>query len=471
VGAGARGRVRKRIGEDIVLTTVLSLIVVLGVLVFVHEAGHFVAAKWAGIYVHRFSLGLGSPIPWLTFRRGETEYSISWLPLGGYVKMASQEEEVTSSALEGGRPAVPVPADRMFEAKPIWKRMIVILAGVTMNALFAWLLYSFLVAKNGRQIDPITTVGRVVPELVPPEAEVLKTIQPGTRVLALNGKPVDSWEDVSDGIANAPEPDIRLELSDGRTVSLPIHQDALEQRLKASQALQPFRSPIVGQVLPGKPAAKAGIQFGDTIVAVNGRRMAQWYDVLEVLQASAGKELSLELAHGPRHVIVRVRPYVDSIPGPDGHPVAVGRIGVAVGGDYRFERLSLGEAAVEGWRLTVAASTQIARTVRGLFSGRISKREVGGPILIAQLAGERARLGVDAFIDFMALISINLAVLNLLPVPVLDGGQFLFLLAEAVIRRPLPLRLRERLTMVGLVLIVLLMGLAFSNDIRRLFGG
>src|SRR5204862_873960 len=142
-------------------------------------------------------------------------------------------------------PEVPVPANRTFEAKPIWKRMIVILAGVTMNALFAWLLYSFLAAKNGHQIDPVTTVGRVVPELVPPEAEVLKTIQPGTRVLAINGKRVSSWEDVADGIANAPEPDIRLELSDGRTVSLPIHQDALEQRLKASQALQPFRSPIV----------------------------------------------------------------------------------------------------------------------------------------------------------------------------------------------------------------------------------
>jgi regulator of sigma E protease len=454
-----------------VLTTVLSLIVVLGVLVFVHEAGHFAAAKWAGIYVHRFSLGLGSPIPWLTFRRGETEYSISWLPLGGYVKMASQEEEATSSALEGGRPAVSVPAGRMFEAKPIWKRMIVILAGVTMNALFAWLLYSFLAAKNGHQIDPVTTVGRVVPELVPPEAEVLKTIQPGTRVLALNGKRVDSWQDVADGIANAPEPDIRLELSDGRTVSLPIHQDALEQRLKASQALQPFRSPIVGEVLPGRPAAKAGVQFGDTIVAIDGRRMAQWYDVLEVLQASAGKDLSLELAHGPRHVVVQVRPYLDSIPGPDGRHMPVGRIGVAVGGDYRSEPLSLGQAMVEGWHLTVGASTQIVRTVRGLFSGRISKREVGGPILIAQLAGERARMGVDAFLEFMALISINLAVLNLLPVPVLDGGQFLFLLAEAVIRRPLPLRLRERLTMVGLVLIVLLMGLAFSNDIRRLFGG
>src|SRR5215207_1012540 len=136
-------------GEGIVLITVLSLIMVLGVLVFVHEAGHFVAAKWAGIYVHRFSLGLGSPIPWLTFRRGETEYSISWLPLGGYVKMASREEDVGSTALEGGRPEASVPPDRVFEAKPVWQRMIVILAGVTMNALFAWFLYSFLAAKNG----------------------------------------------------------------------------------------------------------------------------------------------------------------------------------------------------------------------------------------------------------------------------------------------------------------------------------
>ena len=165
-----------------------------------------------------------------------------------------------------------------------------------------------------------------------------------------------------------------------------------------------------------------------------------------------------------------ITPYVDSIIGPNGRPQAIGRIGVAVAGDFRSEPLSLGEALVEGWHGTVAASTQIVRTVRGLFSGRISKREVGGPILIGQLAGESARMGLDAFLGFMALISINLAVLNLLPVPVLDGGQFLFLLGEAALRRPLPLKLRERLTMLGLVLIVLLMGLAFSNDLRRLFG-
>jgi regulator of sigma E protease len=421
--------------------------------------------------VHRFSLGLGSPIPWLTFRRGETEYSISWLPLGGYVKMASREEDVTSSALEGGHAESAVPADRVFEAKPVWKRMIVILAGVTMNALFAWLAFSFLAAKNGRQIDPTTIVGRTIEEMVPPGGEALREIPPGARIIGINGRPVTSWNDVIDGIANSPEPEIRIELKGGKTVALPIHQDALEERLKASQALQPYRPAVVGQVLPGRPAVRAGVEPGDTIVALNGRRILQWYDVLEVLQDNKGETLSMELAGPIGRRTIEVRPEVETTQGLDGKPRQVGRVGISVQLDFRSEPLSIGAALVEGWNATVSSSTQIVRTVRGLFSGRISGREVGGPILIGQLAGESARMGVDPFVAFMALISINLAILNLLPIPVLDGGQFLFLLAEAVIRRPLPLKLRERLTAVGLVLIVLLMGLAFSNDIRRLFGG
>jgi regulator of sigma E protease len=454
-----------------VLFTILALIVVLGVLIFVHEAGHFIAAKWAGIYVHRFSLGLGAPIPWLTFRRGETEYSISWLPLGGYVKMASREEDIGSSALEGGAPLEPVPPDRVFEAKPIWKRMVVILAGVTMNALFAWAVFAFLAYKNGRQLDPVTTVGRVVEELVPPEAAALKEIRPGTRIIRVNGDSAKSWDQIASTIANTPQPEVRIELDDGSVVVLPIHPDALEERLKAAQALQPFRAPVVGQVLPEKPAARAGIQEGDTIVAVNGRRVEQWYDLLELLQSSPGRDLTIDVARGTQHLSFKLQPYVDTIPGPDGKPRAVGRIGVGVGTELTSEKLTLGQAIAEGGRATVKSSTQIVRTVRGLFSGRISGRTVGGPILIGQLAGQSARLGLDTFLGFMALISINLAILNLLPVPVLDGGQFLFLLAEAVIRRPLPVKLRERLTTVGLVLIVLLMGLAFSNDLRRLFGG
>jgi regulator of sigma E protease len=450
--------------------TLVSLIVVLGVLVFVHEAGHFVAAKWAGIYVHRFSLGLGSPIPWLTFRRGETEYSISWLPLGGYVKMASREEDATSSSLEGGRAQDAVPPDRMFEAKPVWKRMIVILAGVTMNALFAWLLFTFLAVKNGRQIDPVTTVGRVVEDLLPPEASAFRRIPPGSRIVSVNGTTVSTWDEIINAIATTPDAEVRLQLADGSVVTAPIHPDAIEQRAKAAQALQPYRAPVVGQVLPDRPASRAGVARGDTIIAVNGQPVSQWYDLLELLQKNGARPIQLAVGRAGGRQQLQITPYVDSIIGPDGKRQAIGRIGVAVAGDFRSEPLTLVEAMKEGWRNTVAASTQIVRTVRGLFSGRISKREVGGPILIGQLAGESARMGPDAFLGFMALISINLAVLNLLPVPVLDGGQFLFLLAEAVVRRPLPLKLRERLTMVGLVLIVLLMGLAFSNDLRRLFG-
>jgi regulator of sigma E protease len=451
--------------------TLLALIVVLGVLVFVHEAGHFLAAKWAGIYVHRFSLGLGSPIPWLTTRRGETEYSISWLPLGGYVKMASRDEDTGSSTLEGGAIEAPVPPDRMFEAQPLWKRMVVILAGVTMNALFAWLVFAFLAYKNGHQVDPVTTVGRVMEELVPPGGENLRTIPVGTRIETVDGRPVASWDEIQQGIANSPANEVRLGLSSGEIVTLPIHPDAMEARLKASQALQPYRRAVVGQVLPSRPAARAGIQAGDTIVAIDGRPVEQWYDLLSALQTTTpGRTLKLELAHGERRT-VEVKPEAETIKDADGKTRQVGRIGVAVALDYRSTRLGFWGSLVEGGRATVDASTQIVRTVRGLFTGRISQREVGGPIMIGQLAGESARAGLDPFLAFMALISINLAVLNLLPVPVLDGGQFLFLVAEAVIRRPLPLKLRERLTMVGLLLIVLLMGLAFSNDIRRLIGG
>ncbi len=453
------------------LLTILALIVVLGVLIFVHEAGHFVAAKLAGIYVHRFSLGLGPPIPWLTFRRGETEYSISWLPLGGYVKMASREEDIGSSALEGGAPTLQVPADRVFESKPVWVRMVVILAGVVMNALFAWAVFVFLASKNGRQIDPVTQVGRVVAEAAPPEAEALKQIQPGARIIRINGDTVRSWDDVVSLIVNTPEPQIRIELSEGAPVVLSIHPDALEERVKASEVLQPFRAPVVGQVVAGKPAANAGMQEGDTIVSVNGKPVEQWYDLLELLQANPGQALQLQVARGVERVAMNVTSYVDSIPGSDGKPRAVGRIGVAVGTGFFSEPLTLGEAVVEGWNDMLKASTQIVRSVRGLFTGRIPGSTVGGPILIGQLAGESARRGLDTFLGFMALISINLAVLNLLPIPVLDGGQLLFLLGEAVIRRPLPMKLRERLTTVGMVLIILLMGLAFSNDIRRVLGG
>jgi regulator of sigma E protease len=311
----------------------------------------------------------------------------------------------------------------------------------------------------------------VLEELLPPQAQALKQIRPGTQILSVNGDSVGSWDEIISGIANTSDEEVRLELGDGQTIVLPIHPDALEERIKTTQALQPYRAAVVDSVVPDRPAALAGMQKGDTVVAINGRPVQQWYDMLEVVQESANRNVTLAVSRRGDRVNLSLRPYLDSIPGPDGKTQAVGRIGVMLATPSISHPLGLGEAIVAGSEATARASTQILRTVRGLFSGRISGRAVGGPILIGQMAGESARLGLDTFLGFMALISINLAILNLLPVPVLDGGQFLFLLAEAVIRRPLPVKLRERLTTVGLVLIILLMGLAFSNDFRRLFGG
>jgi regulator of sigma E protease len=454
------------------LTTVAALAVVLGVLVFVHEAGHFLAAKWAGIYVHRFSLGLGAPIRALSFTRGETEYSVSWLPLGGYVKMASREEEATSAALEGGTPAVAVPADRMFEAKPVWKRMVVILAGVTMNAVFAFLVYSGLAFATGEQLVEETRVGAVVPSLIPAGGEALRSLQVGDTIVSVAGVPVTTWDEIVEGIQNTRTGVVAIGLAGGRRLDLRIHPDALKERMQASAAVQPFAPPVVNQVVDGQPAARAGVQVGDTVLAISGQPITQWRELPPLIERHVDAPVTLSIARGASHLELTMTTRSESVTDSSGARHTVGRVGIGGG----FPRMStrpftVGGALAEGWHRTEDASTQVWRTLRGLVSGRVAGRELGGPILIGQLAGQTARMGPEAFLSFMALISINLAVLNLLPVPVLDGGQFMFLLGEAVLRRPLPLKLRERLTMVGLALIVCLMVFAFWNDIRRLVEG
>jgi regulator of sigma E protease len=455
-----------------VLLTLLSLLVVLGVLIFVHELGHFLAAKWAGIYVHRFSVGMGTPVKALTFRRGETEYAISWLPLGGYVRMASREEEATSTALEGGAEALPpVPADRMFEAKPVWKRFIVLIAGVTMNVLFAWLVYSGLAHKNGRAVNPVTTVGAVDEAIVPPGAEAIKELRAGDRITAINGTPMTSWTDIDDALLAGGE-SLDFTLADGRTVTVPVHADAVESRLMLAAALRPFMAAVAGRVIPGRPAERAGMLEGDTIVGVDGQAVAQWGDVLEVIEASPGRALQLTVGRTSGRTQFTVLPDSAEEKDSTGATRWVGKVGVEVFRGTRFEPYpSVWAALSAGARQTVGSFTTIVRTVRGMFSGRVSRKSVGGPIAIGQMSGEMARLGLDAFLAFMAIISLNLAVLNLLPIPVLDGGQIVFLLAEGVLGRPLPLKLREKLTLLGLALVGTLMALAFWNDIRRIIEG
>jgi len=453
----------------IALQTTLSLLVVLGILVFVHEAGHFLAAKWAGVWVHRFALGIGKPIPGLSFTWRQTEYAICWLPLGGYVKMATAEEEATSSALEGGTPDVIVPPEMYFEAKPVWKRMIIILAGVTMNALFAWVVFSGLAMKNGRAFDPETRVGKVdttgfVPALAP-----LTQLAPGDTILAVNGVAVNVWGDVFSGILNESADTITISVAGKPDILLVVHSDAIEERAIAAQSLSSWRPPAISTVTPGSPAGRAGFKPGDLILTIDGIPVPQWWDLTALIEARAGDTVAVEVERGSEQLTLRVVPGANIVTTADGSERTVGVIGVGSLGQVVYEPLTLMESLREGFDATLHASTTVVRSVRGMLTGRVSGRNIGGPIAIGQMAAASAEAGLGVFFGFLGIISINLAVLNLLPIPILDGGQFLFLLAEGILRRPLSLKLRERLTVVGLTLVMALMLFAFWNDLSRIF--
>ncbi|MES2305992.1 MAG: RIP metalloprotease RseP [Gemmatimonadota bacterium] len=451
------------------LFTVAILAVVLGVLVFVHELGHYMAAKAFGVWVHRFAIGIGKPIPGLTFQRGETEWAIAWLPLGGYVKMASREEDPASSVLEGGSSAE-VPADRVFEAKPTWQRMVIILAGVTLNALFALLVFTGLAFKNGRQYDPTTTIGHVAAERLPVEAKELASLPTGTRITAVDGESVASWDDIVDRLTTAKSNEIKLTFANHTPMSVALHRDALAERAKLATALEPLHPPVIGSISPNYPAAAAGLEAGDSIAAIDGTSISQWAEAVERIKAAAGRELRLDVTRGGVAKTFVMTPKAErEVPG-DTTSAMIGRIGATVRTPYQRETLGLGGAIGAGAEATWASAGTIFQTFRGLATRKISSKEIGGPILIGQMAAQQARAGLDNLLAFMALISVNLAVVNLLPIPVLDGGAFLILAIEGLIRRPLPTKLREVVTLAGLALVVLLMVLAFSNDIRRLIG-
>lgn len=452
------------------LYTVVILLLVLGILVFIHELGHYWAAKMFGVWVHRFAVGIGPPIKRLSFRRGETEWAIAWLPIGGYVKMASREEDPSSGVLEGGAENAVVPPDRMFEAKPVWQRMIIILAGVTLNMVFAWAVYTGLALKNGNRYDPTTTVGAVLADRLPEEARALATLPTGSRFVAINDEPVESWNDVVRAITGGDADSIGFAFDGHASITVPLHRDQLVERAQLASAIAPLHPAVIGVVVPGAPAEGAGLEVGDSLVAVDGETVGQWADAVRLIEAAPGRPITLEVIRDGVRLTLPVTPRAELAVSGDSASGTVGKIGAGVETPFVSEPYSLGGAIGAGAQATWVAAGTIIRTVRGLLTRRIASSEVGGPILIGQLAAESAQAGVGVLLAFMALISVNLAVVNLLPIPVLDGGAFLILAVEGVIRRPLPVKLREAVQMLGLILIVALMVLAFSNDIRRLLG-
>lgn len=360
--------------------TILATILVLGVLILVHELGHFWVAKAVDIEVSRFSIGFGPKL--FGIRRGETEYVVSAIPLGGYVKMEGMADEEAVAPLEGRSAQRRQPSPRDFDRKPLWARVLVVSAGVTMNFLFALAVFTAIARHQGVMI------------------------------------------------------------------------------------------PVIAEVAPDSPAAAAGLQAGDVVIALNGERVRDRERVVQHVALRPEVPVRLTVLRDGGRLDLTVTPLLIREYDPFvKDTVDRGRIGVVFPGTEDAHRsLGLGEAIVEGADRTWWWVASIGDFVARIVTGRTSARELGGPIVIGQLSGQFARAGLWPLLEFMAIISVNLAVLNLLPIPVLDGGHLLFLGVEAVRGRAVSVEQRLRLTQIGLLLVVGLMVWAFANDILRLVG-
>jgi len=451
-----------------VLLGIVAGVVVLGVLIFVHEVGHFLAAKSVGIAVVRFSFGLGPRTP---VRRtwGETEYCLSWLPLGGYVKMAGLEEEGAAGDLEGPPGGGTWPHERTFDGKPLWTRVFVISAGVLMNALFAVVVYGLLAGAYGVREDRTVTIGSVDTASVPLGAGALRQLHPGDRIVRINGDSMTSWADIQSALLTAGDPMIRIEIAGRvRPVVLELPQKEQLARSRVVEALGPWVEPVIGEVVPGQAAAAAGIEPGDRILRADTVPVRRWEDFVHVIEAHPGLAVPLLVRRGDAEVRLTVTPRPERLrDAASGVERQVGRVGVS-GQLPPLHRYGVFGAIGAGFVQAGRAGGLVLFTLKGLVLGQLSPRDIGGPILVGQISGQVARLGLEPFLGFLALFSMNLAILNLLPIPVLDGGHLLFLAIEGVRRRPLSEQVRHRWTQIGFAVLVAIMLLALANDVLRL---
>jgi regulator of sigma E protease len=447
------------------VTMIVSFVVVIGILILIHEFGHFMVARWTGVGVERFSIGFGPVL--LRWRGRETEYCLSAIPMGGYVKMMGEE-----SPLEAGT-ALPYDPDKAFAMKPLWARALIVFAGPGMNFVLAAVIFSLVLATVGRPVWP-AMVGRVA-ENGPAATAGLKT---GDVVTAIDGHRVVYWEDLERAVA----------ASNGRPLTLTVNRGGTEVTLTVTPERTTLRDPIfkesreaweigagprlmpqIGSVNGGSPAAKAGLSPGDVVLTVAGQPVYTPEELMQTIQKRPGQTFPITIERNGASRTVAVTASAVKEKGAGGAEVEVGRIGVAiVTHAVSYEPYgpitAIGQGVVRTWDMT-------ALTVKGLWKvvwGQIDRSNIGGPIQIAAEAGRQAREGFGSLALFTGIISVNLAVLNLLPVPMLDGGHLFFFVIEAVLGRPLSLRKREAAQQFGFVLLMLLMVYALYNDLVRI---
>ena len=420
----------------------------LGVLIFVHELGHFLAARRHGVRVITFSLGFGPKI--LKVTRGDTEYCISAIPLGGYVKMAGENPEDPRS----GHPDE-------FLSKTKWQRFQILFAGPAMNILLAVVVTAFVLGIQGvRQpvyFDEPALIGSVVSGS-PAEQAGLKR---GDRVITVSGDQIATWKDLELAIGlRRPNRDMSVTvLRDGQNVTTNVRPVA-EGKYEVSEiGVLPDANPVITRVLSGDRAEKAGLKAGDIILAVNGERMATRMQLIDVISHSGNKTIQVTVRRNGGDQIVTATPEQRG---------ARGWLGVELSEPTK----SFTPGPFEAIRLSVAHNIEssgiIFRTLAGLFTGETSVRQLQGPVGIAQLSGESAQEGFITLLSLMAMLSINLGILNLMPVPVLDGGHILIMALEGIARRDFSMQVKEKMLLAGFVVLMMLMVTVIYNDLTRI---
>ena len=463
------------------MLAILAPILVFGLVIFVHELGHFLAAKAVGVYTPRFSIGFG-PALWRR-RKGETEYVLAALPLGGYVRMASRHDEATAF-LEGGSEQAtarakedpnfdpnamipfgpkPVPENRWFESKPLWARMFILLAGVGMNFLLGLMVAIGLAMYYGKVVIPTRVVGAVRP--VHGQPLLSQAVHPGDTLLRVNGQPVRSWTDAMQAIVKSEE-QVTIETNRG-AVTIPLNQPGSPSPEEIAFAIDYELAPVIGDLMPSEPAAKAGFQPGDSIVAINGTPVRSWSEMVVLVAHSAGQPVRFEIIRKgtSRTLTVTPRP-MDAIDPVTGTRAQVGKIGAYPTDITAREPVSFSEAIRLGTRTTWFMGTSIIGTVRDLVTRKVSVDQLGGPIAITRASVQAARSGIESLFYLIALLSVNVAILNLLPIPILDGGQILINMLESARGHPFSLKTREYILRGGLLVILLLFVLVMFNDTR-----
>jgi regulator of sigma E protease len=435
-----------------ILRDVLAGAVVLGLLVLIHEWGHFVMAKLCGVRVDVFSLGFGSRI-WGR-KRGDTDYRISALPLGGYVKMAGDNPVEERS----GEP-------HEFLSRPRWQRFLVVVAGPAMNIILTLAIFWGIYALVGMPADAYLREPATVAAV--PEGDSALSIRPGDRIVEVGSAKTPTWGNVMAQLETV-KPGSSLPvtvLRDGNKQSFDI-QISKSEAAAADLLGYPLIPPVIEQVPSGFPAEKAGMKAGDMVVSMDGQPIVTWQQLMKKVPAAGPHPIHFVVRRDGKDVALDITPTYTM----NSNGKMAWQIGVLPKAPVFYQRQGIIASAEDAVNQTWFLMRTMGDVLSGLFHGKVSVRDLAGPVGIVQMSGQAAQGGFLTLLTWTAYISLNLGLLNLLPIPILDGGHVLMLVVEGSLRRDLSISVKERFVQVGLVFLLCLVALAFYSDIHRLIG-